>query len=395
MDNNNENNNTASRAEKTKNRLDRLSLFLTVYFCAVTAAVMLLVFILPDRAMSEKENRVLAGKPHFSASSVFSGRFMQDFESYISDQFPLRDSLISVKTYFDRVIGKKEENGVYIGKSGFLFEKQAEFDKKKMQRLTKEISAFAAKNKSLKKAFILSPNSTCVLSRYLPNGLSLPSQEQQLKELKASLRGVPWIDCLEAFDGVFDKTSLFYRTDHHWTTLAANSAFKQLSKKWKLDRQNVQFDFFDVSSSFRGTLASTSGVSDTEDKIQVCVPKNSAGSYVVSYESSGRKTASLFEKDKLETVNQYEVFLGGNYDKAIISTDADNDDALLLFKDSYANCMIPMLTPYFSKIVVIDPRYFSDSLSEIMKEYEFTHILFVYNLNTFLADTSLADTLKS
>ncbi|MGN1443811.1 MAG: hypothetical protein ACI4XE_08175 [Acutalibacteraceae bacterium] len=54
-----------------------------------------------------------------------------------------------------------------------------------------------------------------------------------------------------------------------------------------------------------------------------------------------------------------------------------------------------MLTPFFAKIVVIDPRYFSDSLEEIMKEYNFTHVLFLYNLNTFLADNSLVDALES
>ena len=54
-----------------------------------------------------------------------------------------------------------------------------------------------------------------------------------------------------------------------------------------------------------------------------------------------------------------------------------------------------MLTPYFSKIVVIDPRYFSDSLKGVMAETQFTHVLFLYNLNTFLGDTSLAATLES
>ena len=93
--------------------------------------------------------------------------------------------------------------------------------------------------------------------------------------------------------------------------------------------------------------------------------------------------------------NQYEVFLGGNYDKVIISTAAETTASLLVFKDSYANCLLPMLTPYFSKIVVIDPRYFSDSLKGVMAETQFTHVLFLYNLNTFLGDTSLAATLES
>ncbi|MBR2417270.1 MAG: hypothetical protein IKB12_01435, partial [Clostridia bacterium] len=67
---------------------------------------------------------------------------------------------------------------------------------------------------------------------------------------------------------------------------------------------------------------------------------------------------------------------------------------LLIIKDSYANCMIPMLTPYFSKIVVVDPRYMTDSIHGVMEEYSFSHVLFLYNLNTFLQDTSLENAMK-
>ena len=79
----------------------------------------------------------------------------------------------------------------------------------------------------------------------------------------------------------------------------------------------------------------------------------------------------------------------------MITTTAETTATLLVFKDSYANCLLPMLTPYFSKIVVIDPRYFSDSLKGIMGETQFTHVLFVYNMDTFLGDTSLAAALES
>ncbi len=98
--------------------------------------------------------------------------------------------------------------------------------------------------------------------------------------------------------------------------------------------------------------------------------------------------------EKLSGGNQYEVFMGGNYGKIIISSDTTRKKNLLLIKDSYANCMIPMLVPYFSKIVVIDPRYLNDDLSDVIQDYSFTHILFLYNLNTFLEDTSLVDAIN-
>ena len=116
---------------------------------------------------------------------------------------------------------------------------------------------------------------------------------------------------------------------------------------------------------------------------------------MVNLESSGEKTASLFFKDKLTKKNHYEVFLGGNYDKVIITTVSQSDRSLLLIKDSYANCMIPMLTPYFNKIVVIDPRYLTDSLDSIIKENDFTHMMYLYNANTLFEDNSLISCLES
>ena len=389
-----------SRIEKqnrNSSRISKISFLLGASFCFIIVLIMLLILFIPDKNMSEKENRVLAQKPALTFSSVTSGKFMKEFESYLTDQFPLRDKIISLKTFLDRCVGKKEENGVLIGKNGFLFEHQTAFDEENVKNLTDCINAFSKTNKNLKKAFILSPNSSYVLERYLPTGLKPDSQKQQLDTIKTKLsgNGLSWIDCAAIFDSQQDKTGLFYRTDHHWTTKAAYLAFNGLAKSWSLPVNKVKYEFFSVSDSFQGTLASSSGVGNSTDEIQICVPTSPKISIVANYESSSKKTATLFDKDKLSQKNQYEVFLGGNFDKVIISTSADTDNALLLFKDSYANCMIPMLTPYFSKIVVIDPRYFSDSLSAVMKEYRFTHILFVYNLNTFLADNSLPDTLAS
>lgn len=364
-------------------------------FCAVIFGVLILSIIIPDREKSESENRMLKRFPSFSLSTVTDGTFMKNFETYINDQFPFRDKLIEAKSDFERLLGKTNENGVYIGKDGFLFEEPTKPDDEKIKELTDAVTAFSRKNKKLKKAFVLSPNSTDLLPEEFPQALRLESRDEAFKRIQSGLSGITWIDCKASFEKQKDKTALFFKTDHHWTTRAAFLAFSALSSEWKLGAKKSDFEFFTVSNSFFGTLSSTAAVRDTSDKIEICVPKNGAGKYTVLYESSGKKTSTLFENEKLKQKNQYELFLGGNYDKVIISTTADTTATLLLFKDSYANCLIPMLTPYFSKIVVVDPRYFSDSLEAVMGETQFTHILFVYNMNTFLADTSLKATLSS
>lgn len=385
------------KEENKDNLLERLCIAFSVLFSVIILSVIVLFAVSPKREKSETENRVLAQMPQISFSSIADGSFMKEFESFLTDQFPFRDKIISAKTFADLLSGKKEVNGVYIGKNGFLFEKQSAFDKKQAEAITGAMSEFAQSHKKLKTAAVISPNSSCVLSELLPYGVVQDDQTAQLKKIKKQLDDskISWIDCDEAFENQKDKTTLFYRTDHHWTTRAAYESFLLLAKQWGLDTKKHKNEFLAVSDTFQGTLSSMSGINSSFDEIEVCVPKDKSLSYVISYEKEARKSATFFATEKLKQKNQYEVFLDGNYDKVVISTNADNLNTLLIFKDSYANCMIPMFAPYFSKIVVVDPRYYSDNLSKLMKEYDFTHCVYIYNLNTFLKDTSLKDVLES
>lgn len=385
----------AADCKNTKNRRAFICITVIILFTVLTAGLGIMGVVCPDREFSEAENRVLAKPPVLSFSSLTDGTFMTELEDYLADQFPLRDSAISLKTAFDRIMGKREENGVYIGKNGFLFDFQTAFDESLVSEKTALISEFSKNNKKAKQIIAIIPNSTFMYEELLPYGVDLPDQQNQIQKIYSSLEGknlfaldsVPTLNFLKD-----ENTLLYYKTDHHWTTEAAFGVFSEIGKKWKLDKE-VKYEFYSVTDSFEGTLASTSGMHDSEDKISICIPENSEGSYVVNYEAEKRKTASLFDGEKLEQKNKYEVFLSGNFGKISVKTTAQNTDKLLIIKDSYANCMIPMFTPHFSEIVIVDPRYMTDSIESVISEYSFTHILFLYNLNTFLEDTTLTDAL--
>lgn len=378
-----------------------ISIVMIWLFCLVVFGVVGLHLLTDDKSFSESENRVLSQAPKLSIASIADGSFMKEFETYLTDQFPFRDGIISLKTVADRILGKNEENGVYIGKEGFLFDTQTPFDGKHIVEIGKAVTKFTKDYDRLKSAFLLVPNSSYVYSEYMPKYLEMSDQRVLIRSVHNQIKNdsVLWPGAAKLLKDNADKTQLYYKTDHHWTTRGAYLMFRELCLSWGFEKTakdiNKNFEFHKISTTFEGTLASTSGVHDTQDEIEICLPKNSEGTYVVTFESSGEKTASLFFPDKLEQKNQYEVFMGGNYDKVIIDTVCPSGRNLLLIKDSYANCMIPMLTPYFSKIVVIDPRYLTDSLESIIKENDFTHMLFLYNINTLLEDNSLVPCLES
>ena len=102
---------------------------------------------------------------------------------------------------------------------------------------------------------------------------------------------------------------------------------------------------------------------------------------------------SPYVSEKLEEKDQYQVFFGGNHPLVEIHTANQTGRNLLVFKDSYANCFVPFLTPYYDNIYMIDARYYYDNVETLIKGNAVTDVLFLYSQNTFAVDRTLKDVL--
>ncbi|MBR2590976.1 MAG: hypothetical protein IKE65_08640 [Clostridia bacterium] len=338
---------------------------------------------------SENENRYLAGSPELSASSLSDGKYMKDMESYLSDQFVGRSTLVKTRSAIDLMLGKKEMNGVYIGKDHFLFEKPAEYNEKTLGKTIQSINEFSKKYPKINTYMAIAPNASDVLQEYMPKNAPNVNQSEQIESIYKQMDpAIQTIDIHSTLEDNNDKSSLYYRTDHHWTTQAAEIAFKQIAANMKLDTSKINYESYALTNDFQGTLASSSGLFIAKDTIYMTVPKTDL-SYFVTYVAENKKKASMFDASKLEEKNKYEVFFGGNFAQIKIDTSLNSKKVLMVVKDSYANCLIPMLMPYYKTIIMIDPRYYTDNIAKTVKDEGVTDILWLYNADTFLADTSI------
>ena len=129
---------------------------------------------------------------------------------------------------------------------------------------------------------------------------------------------------------------------------------------------------------------------DEKEEIDIYVPASGDNDLTVTYVDEGRKTTSIYDSSKLETKDQYSVFLGENSSVIDIKTVSTHNDRLLVVKDSFANCFIQFLTPFYREIVVVDPRYSTSTLEEIMDTYRITDVLVLYSGNTFFTDNHIS-----
>lgn len=368
---------------------------LNVLLAALLITVMLLVFSVlsvagKDREYSENENRYLSGKPQFSASSVLDGKFMKDTESYLSDQFFGRDSFVKTRTNIDIFLGKKEINDVYIGKRHFLFEKPAAYDEERVGKTLEAVNELTEEMSGIHSYMAIAPDASEVLDNLMPRNAPTQNQTEQIETIYSQLPNLQPIDLCAPLKAAEEQTSLYYRTDHHWTASAAHIAFEQIAAAMALDTTGYTYTDMAVTNTFQGTLASSSGVFSAKDTIYITVPEPEVAT-LVSYVQEKEKTASMFDSSKLEEKSKYDVFFGGNYAQINIETDSASERTLLIVKDSYANCVVPMLTPYFKNIIMVDPRYYMEDIRATIEKEGVTDILWLYNANTFLNDTSIAE----
>ena len=105
---------------------------ITSFFFLLLAVSTLAGLLLPDRYYSEREKRTLTQKPKFTVADFISGEFSGELEKYLTDQVPLRDGWVTMKTYMELAIGKRESGGVYICKDKYLMDKFTSYSKKQL-----------------------------------------------------------------------------------------------------------------------------------------------------------------------------------------------------------------------------------------------------------------------
>ena len=380
----------------SKSRKDALDFkffrVLSVGFVVLLFVVMFLNIITPASKTSVAENRELQQRPSMSLSRLLDGKFASEYTKFLSDQFINRDGLIKIKAKFDLMTGKKEINGVYIAKNDYLMEGFKRSDDNSTLSKLSEINKFTNNNTGLKVSMMLVPNKVEIYSNLLPKSNPNDSQKEYVNFVKKNLDSK--IKVVELFD-VFEKNKnnidLYFKTDHHWTTDGAYLAYVEYCKALNLEPINENMLERNLASdSFKGSLYYKNGAEiGFPDELYLYLNKNEDKPVLVKYYDDLKKVPSLYDVSKLQGRDPYEVFTGGNHTQIKIRTNIDTKRKLLVVKDSYANAMLPFLVNNFSEITVVDLRYFTGSLQDVIQNNELTDVLFLNNINTFNTDSSI------
>ena len=140
--------------------MNRKNRYFFIIFISFWAIFSILNLIIPNKEFSQNENRMLAKKPNFKIQELVTGKYVEKLDNYINDHFILRDLWLKIKSVEEKALGKTENNNVYIGKDGYLFEKlkYTKQSEKKINDLVDVINSFY-QNTNITTYFLAIPNS--------------------------------------------------------------------------------------------------------------------------------------------------------------------------------------------------------------------------------------------
>lgn len=365
-------------------------------FLGVLFLFFILGIVMPKKSFSPSENRYLAGMPKFTVEKLMDGSFGTEYETYLSDQFPMRDQFVAVKAETERLMLEQDVNGVYFGADDYYIEK---FDPemlfteqltKNLDYLTQAADQFAKQLGENHVKIMLVPSASQILTNKLPLFAAPADQGNVTRILKTELSNPDMLLPIEEELGQHKDESIYYRTDHHWTVKGAYYGYRLYGesmgfKPWEEER----FVKETVTSDFFGTIESKVKVPMKSDDISLYLPKEPQTNRVF-YDGLPKEYNTLYNREALNGKDKYSVFLDGNHGwTKIVNDKAPLKRRLLIVKDSYAHSFAPFVVNHFEEVHMIDLRYFNMKPSDFIRSQGITDVLVLYQIPGFAKEQNL------
>ncbi len=367
-------------------------------FLFLIFSITIVGLLVPVKAFSENENRYLATKPEFTWDSLIAGKYTAHYEDYIIDQFVLRDKWISLKTLSERLLLKQDINSVYFGKDGYLIEKHpvdkvdTEVEERNYNRLIEFVNKYKDVLGEDKVKVMLVPTASSILKDKLPMFATGYNQDAFINRVISELSKGDVVDVRDTLNK-HNNEYIYYKTDHHWTSLGAYYAYAQWAME--IGGKSLSMEDFNkilASDKFYGTLHSKVNVDIEADSIYLYEIKKDMD-YSLRFDGV-KESNTLYDLSYLETKDKYSVFLSGNHGLVEINTNNKNGKKLLVIKDSFAHSFVPFAVNHYETTHMVDLRYFNMGIKDYIEKNEITDVLVLYNVMNYVTDKNTNKLLK-
>ncbi len=341
----------------------------SLFFLVLT----LCVWFKPSSDFSQAERRTLAQAPKLNYKTVLSKSFMDDFEKYALDQFPLRDNFRTAKAMFSyNIFNKSDNNGIYI-EDGYVSKLDYPLNEDSVKRAASRFEYVYntyLKDKNTKQYLAVIPDKNYFLAK--ENGYLAIEYNQLINILRENTGFLEYIDItnnLELTD--------YYKTDTHWKQECLNDVANKLCGDMGT-KLNAVYEEVTLDKDFYGVYYGQAALPIKPDKIKYLTNSTLENCRVYDYQNS--KEISIYDMEKAQGKDPYEMYLSGSLSLiSIENSNAKSDKELIIFRDSFASSIAPLFVDGYKKITLIDIRYIHPVQLKNYVDFNSQDVLFLYS----------------
>ena len=348
--------------------MKKIGLFALIAFWA---GLVVFAWFGPKQETSTAERRKLAQMPQITAEDILDGSFMKDFEDYTLDQFPLRDTFRSLKAvthYY--VLGQQDNNGIYIA-GDHVAEIAYPLDTDSVNHAIKQFNLVHE---------LYLQDSTVYATVVPDKGFYLAQQNGypslDYEELFAMVQeGMPWATYVDITgDLTLDD---YYYTDTHWKQENLDAVAETLTNAMGVSTEQ-DYTLTALERPFYGVYYGQAALPLPSETMYI-VQSNLLEQCTVYNYTTGKETG-IYDMDKLNGDDLYEVFLSGAQSLLRIENPyASTDRELIIFRDSYGSSLVPLLVKDYAAVTLVDIRYIFPQLIGQYVDFAGKDVLFMYS----------------
>ena len=350
-----------------------------IIFLIIIFGFMLASIIIKDEKYSFYERRLLSTKPNLLINNEINKDYFKDFDSYVIDQFPLRDSLRTIKSYFlFDVLLRKDYNDVFY-KDGYIF---------KMQDTNmKSINYFINKMNELYNVYLQNSN---VYYSIIPDKMYYLDDTSYLKLdydyifnniINKLNKNMKYIDITKDL-----QLNSYYSTDIHIKQDKLLPVVKTLSNFLNI-KTDTSYEIKKFNN-FYGALYGNIALNLKTDVINYLTNNIIEAATVYNVEKDIIDV--VYNEEYLNHLDSYDIFLGGATPLLYIENNkCNNNQELIIIRDSFGSSLAPLLIESYKKITLIDIRYINSKLLKDYVDFKGKDVLIMYGMEVINNSFSL------
>lgn len=329
----------------------------------------------PKQEVSDAERRTLTQMPEISAESLLNGEFMTEFEDFTLDQFPLRDCFRQIKALFHYyVLNQRDNNEIYIA-DGYAAQMEYPLDEDSLNHALKQFQKVYdqyLKDSGSQIYTIVVPDKGYYLAE--ENGYLALDYEKQFAMVQ---QGMPWAEYVDITDCL--NIEDYYYTDTHWRQEKLFAVADKLSQALGVTApRSEDYTKTALDRPFYGVYYGQAALPMQPETMYIL--ENALLSECRVYNYVTDSYTQIYDMDRLNTKDQYDVYLSGMQSLLRIENpNAGTDRELIVFRDSFGSSLVPLLTQDYKTVTLVDIRYISVEVLGKYIDFQNKDVLFMHS----------------